>query len=260
MVILTSFRYFSKKPKLLIGALSDIFPFPFGLFSRYLRTFHLKRVHSYLTTKNIRDSHLVIFLHGAGASAASWVPVANHTRKYRTLFISFPKIWPLSIRKCAKLVHKKIKLEYQKFPFTKISLVGHSFGGIIAAYYAENMSTYKVHCICTIATPWYSSPCIPIHYASQRYAEINPESEKLKKLRHTVLNSSLTYLSFGSSHDYAVPDPYWINPNSYAVNLRYCGHISILRHKVLWKLLNNFIQNNIPNFNKFIHQNLKIFQ
>lgn len=97
----------------------------------------------------------------------------------------------------------------------EIILVGHSMGGLAAAFYAENcaeLDGIKVRHVFTIASPWHGAPilnCQSENTKPKRYVQMTENSEFLKSLVQTALQSEnagmRNYYSMGTTMDFMVP-------------------------------------------------------
>jgi triacylglycerol esterase/lipase EstA (alpha/beta hydrolase family) len=98
--------------------------------------------------------------------------------------MSFGKI---KVEKFAKQLQKyvnKLKLEKEE----KVSIVGHSMGGVIAEYYPKFLDNNKVDKLITICAPFKGSPMASIFFSDRKgMKEIQKNSGFLKKLQKKKL-------------------------------------------------------------------------
>lgn len=106
-----------------------------------------------------------------------------------------------SIEHFAQLVDKKAQEIERKTGLKELILIGHSMGGLVSAYYAENISPpQKVRCIVTIGSPLHGTQMTAFGFG-QCIFEMAPNSTFSQNLRKKIKDSSIPYHFVASRSD-----------------------------------------------------------
>ncbi len=128
----------------------------------------------------------------------------------------------------------------------EVILMGHSMGGLVAAYYAEHCAEEDgttVNHVISIATPWHGAPllnCKDENEKPKRYTQMTENNDFLTALAKTALESDTTrkrtYYSIGSTTDFMVPGASSILTESQNNNRIYSwlGHYGIIAYPGTW--------------------------
>jgi len=130
---------------------------------------------------------------------------------------------------------------------TRWCLVGHSMGGLIAAYYAEKLAVedkLSIAHVLTIASPWQGAPILS--RLSQpglavRYQQMSVNSHFLPSLGKEARKHRAMYTTVGSDVDAMVPGRRWsldlpgidVSPDKFS----WLGHYALIAWPPLWRLV-----------------------
>ena len=123
-------------------------------------------------------------------------------------------------------------------------LVGHSMGGIIAGFYAEEFNQHDIPLVISIASPWQGSslleklsPPLP-----RRYQQMLPKSPFLDQLGQAIATGKRRYVAYGSEHDLMVSGKSWCLASADNRCYNGLGHYAIIAWPPLWYDLAKVIQ------------------
>lgn len=190
-------------------------------------------------------------IHGTADRVASFSAIAERLIKNlpsaisKIVLVSFDeRATGASVEKFSEQLVNKIK----KYDDKDIILMGHSRGGLVAAYAAEFLAgkeNIHIHHITTIGTPfWGSSLAIPpLSWISKSVAQMKKSSEFLTSLRAKISNSSIQYYHYAAPADWLVqPDSTCVdaNKNPSVVLKTKHGHLSMMSsHELIMHLRQN---------------------
>ena len=109
-----------------------------------------------------------------------------------------------SINDFASAMKKKVEEIQRHYPGKKITLIGHSMGGIIAARYVANCAnTDHVKKVITLGSPLQGT--IFATFAPGKCSrEMEPESPYLRQLEQDLMPKNIAFINFGSRTDLIV--------------------------------------------------------
>ncbi len=152
---------------------------------------------------------------------------------------------------------KQLKVKIQENQHRDIILMGHSRGGLVAAYFAENLAKnigVNVHSVMSICTPFQgtSFSIKPLSWLSESVKEMDENSQFLSVLQEKIRQSSIEYFNFAVTDDTLVsPDAAYVKgPHSSLVLLDMHGHLSVMHSKRLMELLQNCLEHVMLKFKK----------
>jgi pimeloyl-ACP methyl ester carboxylesterase len=135
------------------------------------------------------------------------------------------------IKNYAKQLRDKIKMNGDK----NVILMGHSRGGLVAAYLSEYLAKdadINVHAVITIGTPFSGSPLAvePLSWWSKSVKQMKKDSPFLKRLCEKISESDTYYYYFAAQNDVLVPiqSTFVEKKNNSFVLLDRHGHLSIM--------------------------------
>jgi len=124
-----------------------------------------------------------------------------------------------------------------------ITLIGHSMGGLVAAYLAENYDDIKVDKVITIATPWQGAYMLKYLYGmlsfnTERHKQMVPGSEFLNELKTKAIHNGKEYITVGCSYDFQVLEgcAHIYGGDETRISIA-SGHIAVIVMPGLWKKL-----------------------
>jgi pimeloyl-ACP methyl ester carboxylesterase len=183
----------------------------------------------------------MLLIHGSGSNEAQWLLTRFYLRKHFNLYSvqlnSLPADKHYSIADYTSHVLFKINKIINDYDDNiKITLVGHSMGGLVASYYAEWNPKY-ISQIVTIGTPWKGAPALNyINMKTQRHKEMTPDSDLLNCLYRRLENSNNKYICLGSIYDFQVPYDYSYPDTKNIISVKYSlGHTSAVAFPFIWK-------------------------
>lgn len=145
----------------------------------------------------------------------------------------------------------KDNVEDEKNITKDIILIGHSMGGLVAAYYAStiNKDPNINITVVAISSPFQGAPLlrkkiISSILATNRHRQMTPRSQFLDDLHTSCNQKNISVLTFGSDQDIHVPnDSAKINDfNHYKTNGY--GHFSIVSCEQIWQQIREYVNYN----------------
>jgi pimeloyl-ACP methyl ester carboxylesterase len=164
--------------------------------------------------KETMDNEIAIYcIHGICDRASAFTLVAERIKNHLPDEISSVHLVTFNHRWRGKNIEffaEQLKNKIQENNHKNIILLGHSRGGLIAAYFAEYLAaaaTVNVHAVITISTPFAGSDYAirPITWISSSVDEMRINSNFLKNLNDKIKDSSLKYYYFAAQNDWLVP-------------------------------------------------------
>ncbi len=136
-----------------------------------------------------------------------------------------------SIKTHAEILDKKIKQIQKENGSKKITLIGHSMGGLVSSYYAMNMAEDSISDIITIASPLKGTKMAYLGLG-QCAKEMRPDSSIIKNLKKQIhLEENINFYHIATKTDQLIV-PYSSSiikkDKSKHFILNYMGHASIL--------------------------------
>ncbi len=203
----------------------------------------------------------ILLLHGSGFNESEWVLGRQFLKKekYGSVFsVNYDGLVSNDPAKgiddyAMEKVREKISEIAKQTAQSKVILIGHSMGGLIASYYAERLSAednIEVKLVITIASPWKGAPllgCLAEAKKPKRYRQMTPASPFLEELAARALTSRQeerrSYYTIGSTMDPMVPAPaskLSEDPSS-DKTLTYLGHYGLVASPAVWKQVRSWL-------------------
>lgn len=125
-----------------------------------------------------------------------------------------------------------------------VILIGHSRGGVVAAYFAEYLAqanNVNVHSLITICSPFSGSDLArpPFTWVSDSICEMQPHSQFLNQLTRQIEQSDIPYHYFSASKDEIVAPDKCVIPahQQKRIELDRHNHLSILSsHRLVYQI------------------------
>lgn len=251
----------------------------FILFTLFLVTFIANSQEIYTKTFGNSKSKPIIFLHGGpGYNAVSFeVTTAQKLADNGFYVIVYDRCGEgRSEDKNAKFTFKEtfddINVIYKKFSLKKATLIGHSYGGIIATLYAEKYFE-KINSIILVSAPVSLNETFKtIIKSSKVIYETKKDSVNLNYLNmlENMDTNSIEYSSYCFAH--AMQNDFYStrNPNDLAKNIyatfktdillsKYASKMDYIASQGFWKNEKYTAVNLSENLKKLKSKNLKIY-
>lgn len=159
-------------------------------------------------------NHPVLLLYGFGATRRIFGVLERRLRHdgYGVFSINLGGIFDTFNTRCieelAQLVHDKIERLTSRFHLKKMTIIGHSKGGLIGLYYIKKLGGDKrVHTLITLGTPHNGNPWAllgmlsPLAIFSKSLRQMVPYSSFLRKLKKVPLPKHVKMVSLYSKSD-----------------------------------------------------------
>lgn len=200
----------------------------------------------------------ILLIHGKGYNQIQWQFGRKYLEKdnYGTIFsVDYDGLATNGVKKSiadyAKIIGDKIESIKKRTNMKEIVLIGHSLGGLVASYYAENLSLEQgtiVKHIITIATPWHEPPVMhylegkSVLYKEMTEANLNPMR---KTAIASMMNKTRSYYAIESLGDIIVPSPCGIIDRKLQRCATYqrLGHYGIVIHPGPWEYVQSLLDN-----------------
>jgi pimeloyl-ACP methyl ester carboxylesterase len=139
----------------------------------------------------------------------------------------------------------------------QVIVMGHSRGGLIAAYFAENLAAennINVHAVVAISSPFKGSTLAlpPLTWISRSVDEMKPNSKFLADLTQKIISSRNSYYYFAAKNDGIVaPQDCCIEAQKEKLQEldREHGHLSILSSHQLITYLDDIMVKSVSHMN-----------
>ncbi len=154
-------------------------------------------------------------------------------------FINIRRIYS-SVERSAEQLKTKVEAILSEQPDVKITLIGHSLGGLISRYYIQRLGgKEKVRRLITIGTPHHGTEaaCFGFGVAA---AQIVPGSRFLQELNAPGnLDETVPMISIYSDFDQLVyPSTAAVLPSPQkSIEVPYLGHLSLLYSKRVFRAI-----------------------
>ncbi len=159
-------------------------------------------------------NHPVLLLYGFGATRRIFGVLERRLRQdgYGVFSINLGGIFDTFNTRCieelSKLVQEKVDRLTEKFKLKKITIIGHSKGGLIGLYYIKQLGGDKrVRSLITLGTPHNGNPwallgCFsPLGLFSKSLRQMVPYSPFIRKLKNTPMPKHVKLVSLYSKSD-----------------------------------------------------------
>jgi pimeloyl-ACP methyl ester carboxylesterase len=143
---------------------------------------------------------VVVLLHGFCASAGVLGPLGTHLeRETGARIASFTHAPMVGVRRIAQSLADLMKRIPEE---TRVTIVGHSLGGVIARWYVQEMGgDARVERTISLASP-FGGVDVPRYLVG---ADLHEESDLLKRIRDRAPHFAVPHTSVVAEHDRVVP-------------------------------------------------------
>ncbi len=192
----------------------------------------------------------ILLMHGLGATRRVFQVLENRLRQdgHSVITIHLGGVLDTfntkAIDESAKFVSEKVERLFRKYKIKeKLTIIGHSKGGLIARYYIKKYGGDKYcHSLITLGTPHNGSPWAVIGYIpifaflSKSIRQMFPSSDFLRELNNTHWPKGVKAVSIYSKEDHFAIYPASVlethnNPNVHNMEIPNQGHTDFLISK-----------------------------
>ena len=240
-------EYVFYNPQFLWGMILDLLVLPLALVMFCIKWMYPKPLDVFYP----RYSHAppILLVHGSGANEAQWVfapwYLKGRFNVYTVQLNELPASPKTSIKSLAEIVDQKVQQIYQDTG-QPITLVGHSMGGLVSAWYAEEFPHTEIYLkqVITIASPWRGAPALQhLNLGTVRHSEMTPGSIFLQQLSERMRRPRHLYTCFGSPYDFQVPREYTCVNHTKVTSKTYpWGHTSAIVMPTIWWFIRTISQ------------------
>ena len=181
---------------------------------------------------------VIVFIHGLNGhpyhfwlSATHLKQLMNNGKKARIVYFQYKTT--KGVASGAYHLDKFIRT----LTYSRIILVGHSFGGIVAARYCQIYND-KVSHIITLAAPWkgcYLLSYLPMYCCNKSCRDITPGNVLLTNLCIWANSTNIPIICIGSPCDVKVPLSY-ASYNNKAISM-HTGHTQLITTKFVQRII-----------------------
>lgn len=214
---------------------------------------------------NLRNAHNpILMIYGFGATRRTLAILENRLKQDGYTIFSlnlggfFGTFNTESIEESARYIDTKIEKIYKKYNIRgKLSVIGHSKGGLIGQYYIKMLNGSKrVKTFITLGTPHNGNPwCLigaftPITWFCKSIKQMSPLSSFLKALKETSFPKSIQVYSIYSKDDVVCPFPVSVleDEGDNITNIEVFGvtHSEFLIKKSVYNAIKHGLKNEMP--------------
>ncbi len=158
--------------------------------------------------------HPVLLLYGFGATRRVFNILERRLRRDHFCVFSFnlggifDTFNTHCIEEKARLVHEKVERLCERHHLKKISIIGHSKGGLIGRYYIKKLGgDRRVKTLITLGTPHHGNPWVliglfsPLALVSRSLWQMYPMSPFIRELKKGTWPKSVRFVSMYSKED-----------------------------------------------------------
>ncbi|MEU9990492.1 lipase family alpha/beta hydrolase [Streptomyces sp. NPDC007971] len=151
-----------------------------------------------------RTAPPVVLLHGFIDNRSVFVLLRRNLAQNGRQRITSLNYSPLTcdIRKAAELLGRHIEEICERTGSSRVDIVGHSLGGLIARYYAQCLGgDLRVRTLVTLGTPHSGTRAVPLASAHPIVRQMRPDSELIEELTRPAPGCRTRFVSFWSDLD-----------------------------------------------------------
>lgn len=223
----------------ILGLLLDLVLFPLILLMYIIKYFHVTDIDKHLPKQNKPP---ILLVHGSGSNEAQWLISSIYLKhKYDIYMVqlnTIPADHTAGLDDMSLILDSKIT-EILKVNNQKLTLVGHSMGGLICAAAAKKYHTY-IKRIITINSPWNGASMLHnVMFETKRHHQMLPNSAFTLECQTNmnVYNVDLTVVYNEYDMQVHACDAVPTHVQQFKTVNYGCGHTNVILHKKLWKLL-----------------------
>ncbi|OVE81112.1 hypothetical protein BVY03_04660 [bacterium K02(2017)] len=213
---------------------------------------------------NLKNSkNPILMIYGFGATRRTLAILENRLKADGFTIFSFNlggvfgTFNTSSIEETARYIDKKIERVYKKHKFKgKLTILGHSKGGLIGQYYIKFLrGTKRVKAFVTIGTPHNGTPWAllasytPVTLILKSLKQMSPMHGFIKKLKDKAFPKSIKVFSIYSKDDTVCPFPTAVlDEKSNIKNIELSGvtHAELLIKKTAYNAIKHALLDNMP--------------
>lgn len=211
--------------------------------------------------KNCRDPIMMIYGFGATRRTLAILEKRLQTDGFTVFSVNLGGFLNTfntdSIERLARHIQEKVERLYKKHNFRgKLTILGHSKGGVIGHYYIKNLGGAKrVKSLITMGTPHNGNPWAmiasftPISWICKSLKQMSPISQFIKNLKNTPFPKGVKVYSIYSKDDTVCPYPVSVLGETEDVkNIEVFGvsHSEFLIKKNAYNAIKHALNNEIP--------------
>ncbi|MGW2641434.1 esterase/lipase family protein [Streptomyces sp. NPDC001348] len=186
----------------------------------------------------VQERPPVVLLHGFVDNRSVFVllrrSLLQHGRQ-RVLSLNYSPL-TRDIRVAAELLGRHIEEVCERTGSSRVDVVGHSLGGLIARYYVQRLGgDHRVRTLVTLGSPHGGTRVVPLANAHPIVRQMRPDSELIEELTRPAPGCRTYFVSFWSDLD-SLMDPLETaridHPDLMAVNVPVTGigHLALPVH------------------------------
>jgi pimeloyl-ACP methyl ester carboxylesterase len=157
-----------------------------------------------LPTAGGREHPPVLLLHGFIDNRSVFVLLRRSLRRHGWEHVEALNYSPLScdIRAAAELLGRHVEELCERTGHSRVDVVGHSLGGLIARYYAQCMGgDARIRTVVTLGTPHSGTRAVPLLTAHPIIRQMRPDSDVIQELSEPAPQCTTHFVSFWSDLD-----------------------------------------------------------
>ncbi|KOT98619.1 lipase [Streptomyces sp. NRRL F-5755] len=146
----------------------------------------------------------VLLLHGFIDNRSVFVLLRRSLLRHGWRHVEALNYSPLTcdLRKAAELLGRHVEQICERTGHSRVDLVGHSLGGLIARYYAQRLGgDLRVRTLVTLGTPHGGTRVAPLMSAHPLVRQMRPHSDVIVELARPAPNCRTHFVSFWSDLD-----------------------------------------------------------
>ncbi|MEU6959465.1 esterase/lipase family protein [Streptomyces chrestomyceticus] len=146
----------------------------------------------------------VLLLHGFIDNRSVFVLLRRSLLRHGWRHVEALNYSPLTcdLRKAAELLGRHIEQFCERTGHSRVDLVGHSLGGLIARYYAQRLGgDLRVRTLVTLGTPHGGTRVAPLMSAHPLVRQMRPHSDVIEELARPAPNCRTHFVCFWSDLD-----------------------------------------------------------
>ncbi|OMI33372.1 lipase family alpha/beta hydrolase [Streptomyces sparsogenes] len=150
------------------------------------------------------DRRPVLLLHGFIDNRSVFVLLRRSLRRHGRRHVEALNYSPLTcdIRAAAALLDRHVRQICARTGHSRVDVVGHSLGGLIARYYVQRLGgDARVHTLVTLGTPHSGTRTAPLLAAHPLVRQMCPDSDVIEELRRPAPDCRTRFVSFWSDVD-----------------------------------------------------------
>ena len=177
----------------------------------------------------------VLMLHGFIDNRSVFVLLRRSLRRHGWRHVEALNYSPLTcdLRKAADLLGKHVEEVCLRTGHTRVDIVGHSLGGLIARYYVQRLGgDSRVRTVITLGTPHSGTSVAPLMSAHPVIRQMRPDSDVIAELALPAPHCRTHFVAFWSEDDHVMAPPRTAcvehpDLSAYNVHVTGVGHLAL---------------------------------